>query len=375
MLLTGARLARPAERYTAAKVAGPHVRQLGRRVFITSPSALGRQLGQFCLRMLPSGLAARLRRARHRADMVLGAFPTAEDTRWCARAVARLKPQAMLIDTIFRTPLLAEPELRGLNSIIISHDIFHRRAMAMQAAGYSVQPRDLTRAREAVLLGRASSIAAIQPDEAAIIRAMCPDVPVFTAPMPALPCPPLSGTTRITGRLVFVGSASLPNLDGMRWFFSEIWPLLGGHGITLDIIGDCGTALRRLPPGVMAYGRVPELAPYLHRAALAVAPLRAGSGLKIKLLDYARHGLATVVTPPALAGFEASPASPYIIAGSAVMFAEAVHRSVQEPPSPEMAIDYCTRHYGEEASFAGLKSALLDHGGHEKRTHMGIVQL
>ncbi len=375
MLLTGARLAGPAQRYTTAKVAGPHVRQLGRRLIITSPSALGRQLAQLGLRLLPAGLATRLRRTRHQADMVLGAFPTPEDTRWCARTVARLKPQAVLIDTIFRTPLLAEPELKGVNSIIISHDIFHRRAMAMEAAGYSVQPRDLTRAREAVLLGRASAVAAIQPDEAGIIRAMCPQMPVFTAPMPALPCPPPPGISRISGRLVFVGSASLPNLDAMRWFFSEIWPLLGGHGITLDIIGDCGTALRRLPPGVLACGRVPDLAPYLHRAALAIAPLRAGSGLKIKLLDYARHGLTTIVTPPALAGFDGSPASPFIVAGSAVIFAEAVRRAVQGPPQPEAAIAYCTRHYGEEASFSGLKAALQSDGGQEKLQRLGVVRL
>ena len=351
------------------------MRQLGSRILITSPAALAQQIAQALLRILPPELAARLRRTRHKADLVLGAFPSAEDTRWCARAVARLKPEAVLIDTIFRTPVLAEPELKGLNAVIIAHDIFHRRALAMEAAGYSVQPRDLTRAREAVLLGRARAIAAVQPDEAAIIRAMCPEVAVFTAPMPALPCPAPPDVKRIPGRLVFVGGAGLPNLDGMRWFLSEIWPLLGGHGITLDILGDCGTALRRLPPGVRATGRVPDLAPYLHRASLAIAPLRAGSGLKLKLLDYARHGLSTIVTPPALAGFASDPASPFIIAGSAVMFAEAVRRVIQDPPATETAMEYCVRYYGEEASFAGLKAALQNDGGQEKKPHLGTVPL
>lgn len=307
--------------------------------------------------------------------MVLGSFPTPEDTRWCARAVAKLTPEAVLVDTIFRTPLLAEPELKGVNSIIIAHDIFHRRALAMEAAGYSVQPRDLTRAREAVLLGRGRAIAAIQPEETAIIRAMCPEVPAFTTPMPALPCPAPPTGRRVPGRLVFVGSAGLPNLDGMRWFLSEIWPLLGGHGITLDIVGDCGTALRRLPAGVQATGRVPELTPYLHQAALAIAPLRAGSGLKLKLLDYARHGLTTIVTPPALAGFEPDPSAPFVVAGSAVMFAEAVRRLIHAPPPPEGALAYCTRHYGEDASFAGLKAALRGDGGQRRQPHFGTAGL
>jgi hypothetical protein len=373
LLLTGARLAGPVQHYAAVDVLGPHVRQWGKSVFATSLDALTGLTARALLRRLPPDMGHKLRHAKHGADMVLGAFPSTEDMRWCARAVARLQPDAVLIDTIFRSPLLTEPELKGRNAIIIAHDIFHRRAQAMQAAGYSVQPHGVTRAREAMLLGRARSIAAIQPEEAAIISAMCPEAHVFTAPMPALPCPPPPEIRRIPGRLVFVGSASLPNLDGLRWFLAEIWPLLAGHGITLDIIGDCGPALRRLPPGVQAKGRVADLAPCLHRASLAIAPIRAGSGLKVKLLDYARHGLATIVTPPALAGFEPDGNSPFIVAGSAVMFAEAVRRLAHNPPPPDEALAYCTSHYGLRPSFAGLEAALRPDGGQKTRSRFGAV--
>ncbi len=358
-----------------ADVSGPHVRQWIGQVFASSLSALAGLAARAVLSILPDGLGQHIRQTRHKADMVLGSFPSAEDLRWCARAVARLQPEAVLIDTIFRSPLLAEPELRGCNSIIIAHDVFHRRAQAIEAAGYSVLPRDLTRTREAALLGRAENIAAIQPEEAAVISAMCPGVNVFTTPMPALPCPPPGNVRRNSGRLVFVGSGGLPNLDGMRWFLKEIWPLLAGYGITLDIIGDCGTALRRLPPGVQAFGRVPDLAPYLHRAALAIAPLRAGSGLKVKLLDYARHGLTTVVTPPGVAGFQQDANAPFVVAGSAVMFAEAVRRLAHNPPPPDEALAYCTNHYGMAASFAGLAAALQPAPGLAAEQRFGAIGL
>jgi hypothetical protein len=373
VLFTGARLTGPVQHYAVANVLGPHVRQWGKQVFATSLSGLGWLTARAILRRLPEELGNKLRHARYGADMVLGAFPTSEDMRWCARAVARLRPDVVLIDTIFRSPLLAEPELKGRHSIIVAHDIFHRRAVAMQAAGYSVEPQGMTRAREAVLLGRAHGIAAIQPEEAAIISAMCPEAHVFITPMPALPCPPPLEIRRIPGRLVFVGSAGLPNLDGLRWFLAEIWPLLDGHGITLDVIGDCGAALRRLPKGVQAKGRVPDLAPYLHRASLAIAPLRAGSGLKVKLLDYARHGLTTIVTPPALAGFESDGNSPFIVAGSAVMFAEAVRRLAHDPPQPNEALAYCGRNYGLRSSFAGLVEALQTETGQKTRPRFGAV--
>ncbi len=372
MVLTGARLTGPVQRYKTAKVIGPHVRHWGGQVFATTGSALTGLLARRLARRLPPETAARLRRERLGGDMVLGAFPEPADLRWCARAVQNHAPDAVLIDTIFRAPLLAEPELHGVRSIIIAHDVFHRRAQAMAAAGYSVQPRDFTRAFEAVLLGRADAIAAIQPEEADVIRAMCPEKEVFTTAMPALPCqPPI--TPRLAGRLVFVGSAALPNLDGLRWFMSDIWPLLAGSGISLDILGECGPALRGLPPGVHVRGRVDNLTPYLHRAALAIAPLRAGSGLKLKLLDYARHGLTTIATPPALAGFAPDPRSPFIAAGSAAMFAEAVRRLADNPPPSDAALAYCRTHYGEAASFAGLGAALRAGPQFSARPRSGVL--
>lgn len=360
VLLTGARLTWPLERYSLVPVAGPHVSQIGPFAAALSPAAAGRIFARGLLHLLPNKLATKLRRNRHQADAVLGKFPSQADLRWCARAIAKLKPRAVLIDTMFRAPLLAEPELTGVNSIVIAHDVFHRRAQVLSAAGYHVVPEMLTRAREATLLRRARAIAAIQPEEAALLRDMCPAQNVFVTPMPALPCPRPPEVQPIPGRLVFVGSASLPNLDGMRWFFAEIWPLLRGNGITLDLVGDCGSALRQVPGGVRIWGRVNNLAPLLHRAALAISPLRAGSGLKIKMLDYARHGLFTVATPPSLQGFYPDADSPFIIAGSAGMFAQAVLRHVSNPPPPGAALAYVTQHYGTEASFAALRSALTE---------------
>ncbi len=358
ILLTGSRLAWPVQRYTETRVLGPHITRLGPYLGALWPATALSITLRAVLRRLPPPIAARLRRARHNADAVLGTFPSPSDLRWCARAIERLQPKAVLIDTVFRAPLLAEPELAGVNRLVITHDVFHRRAQALSAAGYHVLPENFSRVREATLLGRAISIAAIQPEEAEELRAMCPARNIFTAPMPALPCPRPPDVERIPGRLIFVGSNSLPNLDGLRWFFSEIWPPLLSEGLTLDLVGDCGPALTRLPRGVKAWGRVPSLAPLLHRASLAISPLRAGSGLKIKLLDYARHGLYTIATPPSLQGFYLDADSPFIMAGSANMFVQAVLRHVASPPQPGAALSYVSLHYGVKASFAGLRAAL-----------------
>ena len=309
------------------------------------------------LRGLPVPAAGWVRGRRHRADAVLGRFCTQAEAGWAARYIARDKPDAVLVDTLFRAPALAAPELRGINSVIIAHDVFHRRHRALVSAGYSVQPRHLTCADEIAWLGGARCIAASQHDEAALLQKLCPAQTVFAAPMPALPCPPPEGWRRQPGRLVFIGSAALPNLDGLRWFFAEIWPLLG-RNISLDLIGDCGAALRTVPPGVTRHGRVRDLRTLLYNASLAISPLRVGSGLKIKLLEYARHGLLTVATPCSLEGFVPDEAAPFIVASSPESFAAAILRQVAAPAPPDLPVGYVTRHYSVEASFKALRAAL-----------------
>jgi glycosyltransferase involved in cell wall biosynthesis len=357
VLLLGTRLSWPVERYALAPVAGPQIATWAGHVLPRSARALAAILLRAALRGLPAPAARWVRGRRHHADAVLGRFCTEAEAGWAARYVARHKPDAVLIDTLFRAAPLAAPELRGINSMIVAHDVFHRRHQALTNAGYSVQPRHLSCADEIAWLGGARSIAASQHDEAALLQKLCPAQSVFAAPMPALPCPPPEGWRRKPGRLVFIGSAALPNLDGLRWFFAEIWPRLG-ETIRLDLIGDCGAALRTVPRGVTRHGRVRDLRELLHSASLAISPLRVGSGLKVKLLEYARHGLITVATPCSLEGFVPDEAAPFIVASSPENFAAAILRQLAVPSRPDAPVAYVTRHYGIETSFSALRAAL-----------------
>jgi succinoglycan biosynthesis protein ExoO len=357
VLLLGARLAGPATRYGIAPVVGPQVAVWGNFLLPRSARALTSILARAALRGLPAPLARWVRSRQHDADAVLGRFCTQDETRWAAKHIARLKPDAVLIDTLFRAAPLAAPELHGLNSVIIAHDVFHRRHRALVSAGYSVQPRHLSCADEIAWLRGARCIAASQHDEAALLQKLCPAQTVFAAPMPAPPRPPPAGWRRRPGRLVFVGSDALPNLDGLRWFFAEIWPRLG-DAVSLDLIGDCGAALRSVPPGVTRHGRVGDLRTLLYDASLAISPLRVGSGLKVKLLEYARHGLVTVATPCSLEGFVPDITAPFIAAASPETFAAAIARQLAAPAPPGRPVDYVTRHYGIEASFGALRAAL-----------------
>jgi hypothetical protein len=368
VVLVRPRFMLPVQRYRVGPVMGPGV--VGWRDWLVSyrPADVAAILARYLVGRLPASVGARLRR-RGRAgrygvvDAVLGAFVTPAQSAWCVRRLVELRPDAVLIDTIFRAPVLADPLLAGFNSVLLAHDVFHARHRALASAGYQVHPASLTREIESALLGNARHIVAIQGQEAAEMRAMCPDRTVHVTPMPALPCPRPSGILRAPDRLVFAGGDSLPNLDGLRWFFAEIWPRLANWrpGITLDLVGTCGAALGRLPAGVHRLGRVRHLDKILHQASLAISPLRVGTGLKIKLLDYARHGLTTVATPVSLQGFARDARAPFIAASDAVSFANAIAGCLQErqPERREQdALAYVAAHYGIDESFASLAEAL-----------------
>jgi len=361
VFLVRPRLRWPVERYGVAPVMGPGLVVLGSRV-VVAPLGAARILARSAAGGLPGWLRPRAR-GYGAVDTVLGAFITPAQRRWVAARIAGLGVDAVLVDTVFRASVLGEPELAGLNSVILAHDVFYQRHRVLTAAGYRVHPAALSRETEAALLNLARGVAASQPDEAALIREMCPGVDVCAATVPAIPCPRPPGTARLPDRLVFVGSDALPNVDGLRWLLSDIWPRLRRwrKTVTLDIVGDCGTSITSLPEGVNRLGRVKNLAPVLHRASLAVAPLRVGTGLKIKLLDYARHGLVTVGTPTSLQGFAPDPQAPFIAAADALSFTAAISnqlRAGNQAADEQRALGYAKRHYGVDASFGGLAAQL-----------------
>jgi len=83
-----------------------------------------------------------------------------------------------------------------------------------------------------------------------------------------------------------------PNADGIRWFFNEVFPLVRQQvpDVTLTIIGknppqDFLDLAERNPGVITVTGYVPELVPYLEQSALMVVPVRAGGGMRVRILE------------------------------------------------------------------------------------------
>lgn len=122
-------------------------------------------------------------------------------------------------------------------------------------------------------------------------------------------CP--GGDPRLPERLVFGGNLGyFPNIDALELLIRDVLPRVWRRrpGVRLDIVGARpGAAVRRLAARearVALIGEVPALAPYLARARVALAPLRAGSGQLFKVIEALACATPVVATPRALAGLD-----------------------------------------------------------------------
>ena len=138
-----------------------------------------------------------------------------------------------------------------------------------------------------------------------------------------VPSYPEAPAAREPGTLLFVGNlAQLPNADAAAWLCTEIFPRIaaGYPEARLAIIG------RHPSPALRAAARdaritlldfVDDLRPHLLGAAVFVAPLRLGGGIKIKMLDALTHACPVVTTPVGAEGITGLTASSALIARSA----------------------------------------------------------
>lgn len=151
---------------------------------------------------------------------------------------------------------------------------------------------------------------------------------------PPLPRPAACGGLR----LLFVGTLGyFPNSDAARFLCLEVLPALRrltDRPIMIHLAGAGDTAaLRDLArsPDVTLHGYVDDVAPLYAAADMAVVPLRAGGGTRIKILEAFAHGVPVVATSLAAEGIAVADQEHLLLADDAESFARACLACVQRP--------------------------------------------
>lgn len=225
---------------------------------------------------------------------------TRRDKLFLARAARGA--DSLLLDYAFLAPARPYALSPDARALIVMHDLFSSRQAQFQKAGAADSVALLTEEEEFALLARADGVLAIQQEEAQIVAARLPAVPVIVTPM-AVPVRPAPAPGQ-DDTMVFVGSNTAPNVIGLNWFLAEVWPQVAAArpNAVLKIAGSVARAISGLPAGVQCLGVVPDLAPVYEAAGVVVSPLTAGSGLKIKLVEAMGEGKAVVATSVSVQG-------------------------------------------------------------------------
>jgi glycosyltransferase involved in cell wall biosynthesis len=124
-------------------------------------------------------------------------------------------------------------------------------------------------------------------------------------------------------------------VDAARRLAGSIFPSVQKQfpELKLFIVGENPPAdLKRMSgEKVIVTGRVPDLTPYLDRAALLVAPVQLGGGMRIKVLESLAAGKAIVTTPLAAEGLDIVDGEQLAIAETDVQFTERIVHLLQHP--------------------------------------------
>ena len=128
-----------------------------------------------------------------------------------------------------------------------------------------------------------------------------------------------------------------PNADGVRWFAKEVFPLIRAIApeFRLTIVGknppgDIRGMERRGSTAIKVTGYVPDLTPFLEAAAVMVVPVKAGGGMRVRILEGFARGMPMVTTAVGLEGIEAEHDRDILIANSVEKFADAVVRLLRD---------------------------------------------
>jgi len=128
-----------------------------------------------------------------------------------------------------------------------------------------------------------------------------------------------------------------PNADGIRWFLQEVFPLIQRQMpyVTLTVIGksppiDFVQMANESNGAIEVTGFVDDLTPYMERAALMVVPVRAGSGMRVRLLEAFARAMPTVTTTIGLEGITATHDQEILVADTPQTFAAETIRLLQD---------------------------------------------
>jgi glycosyltransferase involved in cell wall biosynthesis len=191
---------------------------------------------------------------------------------------------------------------------------------------------------EASVCSSAEAVAVCSAQDLEALREIAPSANMWIVPnvidtVKYAPAPPSQDHT-----VLFVGAMDwLPNQDGAEFLVYDVMPRLRQLVPTANIViagrNPSEEMVRRFSvfPDVSFTGTVTDLRPYIARAAVCVAPLRIGSGTRLKILEAGAMAKPVVSTTLGAEGLDLRHGDEILLEDDPRQFAEAIALLLKEP--------------------------------------------
>lgn len=234
---------------------------------------------------------------------------------WCAPYWAQLSPRSdKTVLDVHNVESVLHRRCQGVESqpAAFAHSLFHKACLELERQWFP----------------RFSCLLAASQQDAALIRAISPEsrVTVYPNSIPMVPLPDREEEDAI----VFSGNLEYhPNISAVRFFRKEIWTRLRDRwpGLVWRLVGKNPHAVEeftRGDPRIQVSGPVQDAVGELAAAKVAIVPLLAGSGTRLKIIEAWASGRPVVSTHLGAEGLPVQPGRNILLADDPAGFANAV---------------------------------------------------
>jgi glycosyltransferase involved in cell wall biosynthesis len=156
------------------------------------------------------------------------------------------------------------------------------------------------------------------------------------------------------------------NVDAITWWLREVWPTLKRlrPDIQVVVAGDRPTvAVRRAvaAAGVRLIESPSDLRSIISEATLALAPMRCGSGVPIKVLEAWAVGVPVVASPWAVAGTSGKQGEDFRLVGQhPIEWVQTILELIESPEARQWLIDNGRRRLAADYSREVVCRQVLD---------------
>ncbi|MGY6215130.1 glycoside hydrolase family 99-like domain-containing protein [Methylolobus aquaticus] len=228
-----------------------------------------------------------------------------------------------------------QPKSKIIFDTVDLHFVRETRRAELEGSWEVQLAAEATKALELEYVRRADGTIVVSPAEKEALEAEVPGCRVWCVPF-SRDIPGRKACFSERTDILFVGGfLHEPNVDAVRYFVQEVWPrvktrlpdarfLIVGSNIPAEFQRwDC----ERIVP----VGYVKDLAPYMERSRITVAPLRYGAGIKGKVATSLSFGVPVVGTPIAFEGMGCHHQGEVLQAEAPEEFADAVIEAYTQP--------------------------------------------